>query len=406
MSVASVAQSETIVRPAKPRALLFTAFEPSGDEHASAVIAELKARDPSLPIFAWGGPKMAAAGATIVERTGQSAVMGVPGMAKIVEHTQINARIRAWLEQNRTGPTPVVAHIPVDSPAANGPICKIAKSQGLLVIHLVAPQIWAWGRWRIHKLRRITDMVLCMLPFEEEFFRKRNVPCAFVGHFLFDKPLDFSALDMRASGFGDGHPRIALMPGSRPAELALHFPILLDTFRRVLEVFPAAQGVVAATTPAVGEHLRKVGEAHPRGWPETLRIVTNDTDAAVRWCETAIVKSGTVTLQVAKQHKPMVVFYKKKGLLSRLLMRIFVSTKYFSLPNVLAHARIVPELVPHYGDHKAVTAAVLHLLQNPQEAQQQRDALGEITARFRGLHAAGNAADHIQRIAQLAVPSA
>ena len=93
--------------------MLFTSFEPSGDDHASIVIAELKRRHPDLPIYAWGGPKMEKAGATIVERTGHDAVMGLPGIGKIIEHIRINRRIEEWLDRNR-----VAAHIPVDSPDA------------------------------------------------------------------------------------------------------------------------------------------------------------------------------------------------------------------------------------------------------------------------------------------------
>ena len=142
-------------RVVSSRRLLFTAFEPSGDDHAAGVIAELRRRHPSLEIFAWGGPKMERAGATIVERTGDDAVMGMPGFAKIREHQRINARIADWLDKN-----PVSAHIPVDSPAANFPICELSKARGIKVVHLVAPQIWAWGRWRIHKLRRMTEFCL------------------------------------------------------------------------------------------------------------------------------------------------------------------------------------------------------------------------------------------------------
>ena len=168
-------------------ALLFTAFEPSGDDHAAAVVAELRRRHPDLPIYGWGGPKMERAGATIIERTGHDAVMGMPGLAKILEHKRINGRIRRWLDQN-----PVAVHIPVDSPAANFPICKMTKARGIRVVHLVAPQIWAWGPWRIKKLRRLTDLVLCLLPCEEAWFLTRGVRAKFIGHPLFDHPLDLA----------------------------------------------------------------------------------------------------------------------------------------------------------------------------------------------------------------------
>lgn len=382
-----------------PRGLLFTAFEPSGDDHASAVIAELRRRHPSLPIFAWGGARMERAGATLVERTGDDAVMGMPGISKILEHQRINQRIDAWLAKN-----PVLAHVPVDSPAANMPICEIAKKHGIKVVHLVAPQIWAWGRWRIHRLRRLTDLVLCMLPFEPEFFTRRRVPARYIGHFLFDEPLDTRALDRRASVFGDGDPRIAMMPGSRPNELERHFPIILDAFRALKGLHPGAVGVVAATSDRVADLLRSMASTRG-GLPEGVRIVVQDTDAVVRWCQIALVKSGTVTLQVAKQRRPMVVFYKKSNPLFFLLVRSILATSVFSLPNVLARRRIVPEFIPHYGGAGPLVRAMEQLLVDPSVRAAQEADISRVLRDFEGLHAASLASDAIEEMIGLRRPA-
>jgi len=389
--------------PAAPRAvdnglpaLLFTAFEPSGDDHASAVVAELRLRHPTLPIFAWGGPRMERAGATLIERTGDDAVMGMPGLSKILEHKKINNRIDAWMMLNK-----VAVHVPVDSPAANTSICEIARRHGARVVHLVAPQIWAWGRWRIHKLRRLTDMVLCMLPFEETFFARRNVPARFIGHFLFDRVLNTEELDRRGSIFGDGEPRIAMMPGSRPDELKRNFPILLDAFRSLKKLHPNAVGVVAATSDRVATTLKGMAERTRAGWPADLRIVVQDTDAVVRWCQIALVKSGTVTLQVAKQNRPMVVFYKKSNPLFFLLARTVLSTKLFSLPNVLAGKRIVPEFIPHFGGAGAIIKAAQQLLTDPGVQREQKQHLAEVVERFSNVNAASGAADAIEQFAGL-----
>lgn len=382
------------------RGLLFTAFEPSGDEHAAWVIAELKRRHPDLPIHAWGGPRMEQAGATIVERTGDDAVMGMPGIKKIIEHQRINQRVEAWLARN-----PVRALIPVDSPAANGPICAIAKDKGLKVVHLIAPQIWAWGRWRIHKLRRLTDLVLCVLPFEASFFERRRVPARFIGHFLFDRPRSAKELDLRSATFGDGRPRIAMMPGSRPDELTRHFPILLTAFRTLSKMYPGASGVVAATSDAVAAQLRSMAEMRG-GWPEGLRIVVRDTDAVIHWCDLALVKSGTVTLQVARGGKPMVVFYKKSNPVFFLMARAVLSTRVFSLPNVLARERIVPEFIPHYGGAGPIVQAANRLLSDPNVAERQRQDIERILAPFRGRDAASSAADAIEEVVGLCEPAA
>ncbi len=370
--------------------MLFTAFEPSGDDHASAVIAELRRRHPDLPMYAWGGSKMKLAGAEIVEHTGDDAVMGVPGIKKIIEHQRINQRVEEWLAEH-----PVQVHVPVDSPAANMPICEIAKNYGLKVVHLVAPQIWAWGRWRIHKLRRLTDLVLCMLPFEPQFFERRRVPARFIGHFLFDKDLDTRALDTRSAIFGDGEPRIAMMPGSRPDELDRHFPVLLEAFRALAARHAGAVGVVAATSDQVAAQLRTMAGGHG-GWPDRLRIVVQDTDAVIRWCQVALVKSGTVTLQVAKQRKPMVVFYKKSNPVFFLMARAVLSTRVFSLPNVLARGRIVPEFIPHYGGAGPLVRAAEELLADGEVAARQRADIDKILEPFEGRHAASLAADAIE----------
>lgn len=384
-------------------AILFTAFEPSGDDHASVVIAELKRRYPALPIFAWGGPKMEAAGAKIIERTGDDAVMGLPGWKKIREHQRMNGRIDDWVRERKASGIPITVHVPTDSPAANFPICKITKRYHAKVVHLVAPQIWAWGRWRIHKLRRLTDLVLCLLPFEKAFFERREVPARFIGHMLFDRAFDAGALadlDARAAAFPQGRPRIAIMPGSRPDELRRHFPVLLDAFRELRKRYPSCSGVVAATREPVAVNLRRVASERG-GWPEGLAIAVKDTDAVVRWCDLALVKSGTVTMQVAKQVRPMVIFYKKSNPLFFLLARSVLATKMFSLPNVIAGKRIVPELVPHWGGPKRIVEEAIRVIDHPEHAESQRAAIREMLGKFDGMAAASLAADAILEIAGL-----
>lgn len=410
-------------QPPQPsqRGVLFTAFEPSGDDHASAVIAELKLRRPDLPVYAWGGPKMEQAGAVLIERTGESAVMGVPGLGKIIEHLGITRRVAKWMREGKA-----TLHVPVDSPAANFPICKRAKRCGMRVMHLVAPQIWAWGRWRIGKLRRLTDRVLCLLPFEEGWFLSRGVSARFVGHPLFDEPLDEQALDERATkieraveasmagqfkGVGP-RLRLALMPGSRPSEIRGCFPVLLDAFRRLRADFPDTTGVVAATKPEVAERLKQLaaqeagGDLDASGWPRGLEIVIADTDAVVRWCDFALVVSGTVTLQIARQCKPMVAMYRPGWLMYQLLARWLVSTEHFTLPNLIAGRRVIPELIPHFGDGEALAVEVIKLLRRDGYADDQRANLRTIVRMFDGNNAARAAADEIERLLGLFTPSA
>lgn len=387
------AETPNIADAAPPSALpglLFTAFEPSGDDHAAAVIAELKRRCPDLPIFAWGGAHMEAAGATLIERTGEDAVMGLPGLAKISEHRGINRRIRDWM---RAAPG-LKLHVPVDSPAANFPICRLARKQGLGVVHLVAPQVWAWGGWRIRKLRRLTDLLLCLLPFEEPWFNERGIPAKFVGHPLFDTPTVRDLLADQAAEFGKGSPRVALLPGSRPAEIGRNFPLLLETYRQIAAREVGARGVVAATTPVVAERIRALATRHG-GWPESLEVAVRKTDAVIHWSDLALVVSGTVTLQIARQQRPMIIVYKSSPLLYMLLARWVLSTEFLTLPNLVAGREVVPEFVPHFGGAEPIAAEALRIIESPEIASRQRGELARITEQFAGHHAGAEAAEAI-----------
>ncbi|MBL8762698.1 MAG: hypothetical protein JNM07_00325 [Phycisphaerae bacterium] len=377
----------------RPGAVLFTAFEPSGDDHAAPVIAEIRARRPDLTVYAWGGPKMQRAGATVVEFTGQSAVMGLPGPSKIVEHLRLNRRIADWLRTHR-----VDLHVPVDSPGANFPICRLTKARGIRVVHLVAPQMWAWGPWRVAKLRRLTDLVLCLLPFEEQWFRTRGVPARFVGHPLFDEALDVDAVTARAARIpgSNAKPRVLLLPGSRPSEISRCFPVLLDAFRRLRHDFPGLVGCVASTRHQVEADIRGLAQSRG-GWPDGLSVVVGDTDAAIAWSEVALVVSGTVTLQIARQRRPMVAMYRPGKLVYHALARWLVSTPLFTLPNLIAGRGVIPEFIPHFGDGEALAVAVIRLLRQPGLQETQVAALEEVCARFRGLSAARTAADEILR---------
>ncbi len=392
---------------ANETAILFTAFEPSGDEHAAVVIAHLLDRHPELTIYAWGGPKMEAAGATVVERTGEDAVMGLPGLAKIREHRRINQRLAAWLRQHPE----VGLHVPVDSPAANFPICKITRKLNRRIIHLVAPQVWAWGSWRIRKLRRLTDLVLCVLPFEEPWFTQRGVAARFIGHPLFNHPLSTQRLADQAQGFaglfetaGQQSPsdasrphRIALLPGSRPGEYMSNFGLLLESFKELRRRHPHAQGLVAATTPRVVERL-KASAAELGEWPEGLAIVHGQTDAVLHWCDVALVVSGTVTLQVARHLKPMVIVYRSNPVLYFALAQWLLASEYLTLPNLIAGREVVPELVPHFGGPEPLIAKAHELLTDAHAAEAQRANLRQIVDRFREKDAGREAALHIERV--------
>ncbi|MDX2116332.1 MAG: hypothetical protein SFZ24_12035 [Planctomycetota bacterium] len=374
--------------------VLFTAFEPSGDDHAAAVIAELRRRHPSLPIYAWGGPKMERAGATLVQRTGDDAVVGMPGVEDVRRFLRTYRAIELWMR----GARPTV-HVPVDSPAANIHIAKLAKRNGAKVVHLVAPQLWAWGPWRIRTLRKRTDHVLCLLPFEEAWFEVRGVPATFVGHPLFDEPLDLQALDEEAAArtLPQGAQRLAILPGSRAKELRRNFPVMLEAFRELRRRHPDLVGVIGATTEEVRDRLRAKAE-ELGGWPDGLEILAGRTDLIVRWSTVAVAVSGTVTLQIAKQLRPMVVMYKINKLQWNAFGKRLIMTRFISLPNLIAGRPVISELFPYFKGHERLVEAVDALVSDPAAREAQRRGLLEVCERFAGRTASTRSADVIEEI--------
>jgi lipid-A-disaccharide synthase len=152
------------------------------------------------------------------------------------------------------------------------------------------------------------------------------------------------------------------------------------------------RGVIAATRPQVEPVLRQLAKDAQLEWPDSLVIRFGATDAVVRWCDLALVVSGTVTLQIARQHRPMVIVYKSSRLLWSLVARWIIRTPFFTLPNLVAGREIVPELVPHFGGSDPIADRAVELLENPDAYANQKRDLASIADRFRGHHAATEAA--------------
>ena len=388
-----------------PARILFTAFEPSGDRHAAPVIAELRRRFPSIEIHALGGEAMQNAGATLIEQTTEDAAMLGNAIRKAVWHRRLVRLTHRWLSEH-----PVIGHVPVDSPAANWAMCKAVRRRwpNAKVIHLVAPQLWAWAKWRLPKLRRATDRVMCLLPFEPDWFERHRVPAVFVGHPLFDRPItDHVSLEVVSRLGGGGRPRIALLPGSREAEIRANWPTMLEVYRRLAEQHPHLHGVVAAVN-AKGESL--VRELSGSDWIASLQTVVGETDSALAWSDLTLAVSGTATLQVAAHHKPMVVLYNIEKWSWLLVGRHLVDTRTFSLPNLIGESvglgRVVPEFVPHFGDADPVFEAVNQLASDPAARDGQSKVLAKVCDAFAGPRFAEVAADQVTSVLNLAAHTA
>jgi lipid-A-disaccharide synthase len=354
--------------------VLFTAFEPSGDAHAAPVIAELLRRVPMLKVYAWGGPRMEKAGATILGRTAEDGAMGLGSFKRIREVKREIRRIKQWAREYR-----VIAHVAVDSPAANFPVCRTVKKTGARIIHLVAPQMWAWGRWRVGKLRKLTDLVLCLLPHEEQWFNDRGVPAKFIGHPALNRPVETDeTVREQMHGLPQGAPRIAIFPGSRSQEVKANIRLLVNAFIELQGRHAGMAGVIVAANQNLAKVVRKKIKVFPSG----MHMVTGQADAAIGWCDLALAVSGTITLDITRQRKPMIGVY-RTGLLSWLTAKLLVRG-YYLLPNVVADREVVPEFVPHLGGCMPIVKVASRILLDSKKAANQSEELNRICLRFAG----------------------
>lgn len=354
--------------------VVFTAFEPSGDAHAAPVIRALRELDPSMRIYAWGGPLMQEAGAELIEETAGEAAMGLSALSRVFAIQREVSRIDRWMGQYK-----VHLHIAVDSPAANFPICAKAQKRAIRSAHLVAPQLWAWGGWRLKKLRRLSGGVMCVLPFEEAWFRERQIPARFIGHPRINREIPREAIDHRRATMPSGSPKILVLPGSRISEVKSNLKLLVRSFSELQDRHRGTAGLICAASEEIARLVRRMVPSMPTG----LHMITGELDSAIHWCDMALAVSGTVSLDLTRQFKPMVGVY-RVSLLSRLGAMLLLRTPHRLLPNILAGRRIVPEFVPHWGGSKPVTEAADHLLQDSRRLAQASEDLKRIAAKFRG----------------------
>lgn len=380
---------------ANPRTIFFAAFEPSGDVLAARLIVELKRRDPTLRFTGFGGPKMQAAGAELLEVTTEHATIAFGILGEVKTHLRRLKTLSAYLVDHE-----IAALVPVDSPAANWSVCKRVRKHrpAAKIVHLVCPQIWGWATWRVRRLRKLSDKVLCLLPFEPGWLDARGVPGVFVGHPVFEDAPQISGApiaDDLPTVQGDRAVKLAMMPGSRPSELRKNWSTMREAFASARDACPGLVGVVAARRASDERVLRELGG--DEAWPDGLHVVAGRTPEVLRWADAALVKSGTSTLQVASLRRPMVVFYNVSPTQWHVFGRWAIKTRTFALPNVISEwqdgRRVVPEFVPNFGHSAPIAYELTRIVTDAEARDQQLQGLARIAEPFAAVTFKDAAAD-------------
>ena len=333
----------------KNKRIFVSVNDPSADAHCAGLISALKRTDSFVEFVGIGGPKMAAAGCELIESTVGRAVMTYTAVAHVGHYYRLVQRVRWYLQEH-----PVDLFIVCDSPAFNFHVAKVAKKAGIKTLFYVAPQLWAWGGWRIHKLCRLCDKLCCILPFEEDWFRRRGVDTTFVGNPLLDGlPNDLTGVRKDYSQFDPQDAKIALMPGSRLAEIESLWRPMQEI---AVELELRNPGLVFVAVPASRERRQLLERTQIPGFTCEYSVDSvRQTAAAVDF---ALVASGSATLEVASSGCPMVVMYQTNRVLWQLAGRWLVHPKFFTLVNLLADRELVPEFMPYFTSTEPIVQRI------------------------------------------------
>jgi lipid-A-disaccharide synthase len=343
-----------------------SAAEPSADAHCAGLITALQKSGYEIEFVGVGGPKMAEAGCELLESTVGKAAMIYKAFSQVARFYELIKRISRFLNSNK-----VDLVIVCDSPAFNFHVAKAAKKAGIKTLFYVAPQLWAWGGWRIRKLRKRCDRLCCILPFEQNWFGQKGVDTTFVGNPLLDKlEIDLDH-HKKYADFKPENARIALMPGSRAAEIDSLWHPMQQIAMRLKEKYSAATFVTVAVD-AKREQILKAAQIPGFECEYTVDSVNNTAGAV----DFSIVASGSATLEVAAAGCPMVIMYQSSRILWHLAGRWIVKTRYLSLVNILSGRELVPEFMPYFSSIEPIVGSIEQFLDDSDKLAQ---ISGELT---------------------------
>lgn len=373
-----------------PVCILISAGEASGDYYAAELTQVLRERWPDCEFFGCAGPKMRAAR---VEPVIQVEDLSVVGLLEVLEHLPRIWRKYQLLVAAAKEKKPALA-ILTDAPDFHFRVANKLKQQGVPVVYLVAPQVWAWRQGRVKTMRRIIDRLLCIFPFEEAFFRLHNMPVTYIGHPLAGrvKPRISREEFFRKHKIPLDRPLIAVLPGSRKSEALRHLPalkeasVILSKDRRLSFILPAS--------PTCGEGFFLMPLA---GSP--IRAIDGEAWEAMAYADVALAASGTVTVEAALLGTPMITYYKVTDL-SWEIGKYLVKVPFYSMVNLIAGRQVVPELMQTELTGERLAAETARLLDDADVREKMKLDLAEVAASLAG--DGGNvmqrAADEIEKV--------
>ena len=367
--------------------ILVIAGETSGDCHGAHLVRAMREKDPSLSFSGIGGERLAAEGLELIMDAHELSVVGITEVfAKLPKVLSAVSGIKRMLRQER--PALVIL---IDFPDFNLHIARHAHKQGVPVLYYISPQIWAWRSGRIQKIRQYVDQMAVILPFEAEYYRRRNVSATFVGHPLLDYYQEPSEPQSEEKKSGAA---VGLLPGSRYGEIEKNLPVMLAAATRIRAAAADAlpdMGFQISVAPGVDrEWMAAFVQPYLSSCPITLASGT--VQDIFEQSDLILAASGTVTLETAIFGVPMIIIYRISPV-SYHLGRALVNVDHIGLVNIIAGERVVPELIQDAANPAEIARTATALLKDPEKLKQVRAKLQSVRHRLGTPGAAARTAD-------------
>jgi lipid-A-disaccharide synthase len=370
--------------------IFFGVGEPSGDLHGANLIQQLRKRVTELECVGFGGERMQAAGAHLVYPLCNLAVVGFTRVfANLPRFVKLLGQAKQYFRQHR--PDAVVL---IDYPGFNWWLARYAHAQGIPVFYFVPPQIWAWAGWRIRKMRRTVDHVLCTLEFEESWYRDRGVEAQYIGHPYFDElteqQLNAAFVEQQQEKLA---PIIGLLPGSRDQEIDLNLSTLLESAAIIHSGRPDTRFLLACLKPGQADRIRE-GVARTN---LPIEVHSGKTAEIIHLAHSCIAVSGSVSLELLYRKKPAMIIYRTNRI-GHAAAKLLKTCPYICLVNLLAGKRLLPEWLSRNLDPALVSGPILEWLNDYRSYKRICDDLEELRNRVLKPGACSRAADRIMEV--------
>jgi lipid-A-disaccharide synthase len=358
------------------RKIFISAGEASGEHYAAQLIPAIRKLVPDAEFFGLGGQRMEALGFRRIVRAEDVAVMGITEIIRHIPRIYGEYRkLKASIAKERPD-----AAILIDFPDVNLSLSRTLHKLGIPVIYFVSPQLWAWKKYRIHRVSRYVDRMLVIFPFEESFYREHGVKATFVGHPLAEVPLPSISRKDFADQYGLDPSKVwvGLLPGSRFKEIRLNLPEMIDAASQLHEPIEFLLPLAPTLTP---EHVSHVRSMLPANGPRIT--IVNDARATLQRARASVIASGTATVEAALIGNPFIVVYRVSRLTYSVAKRV-VKVPHVAMINLIAGREAVPELIQSDFTAQHVVSHLQNLLHNEAARTQMQADLAQVSA---SLHA-------------------